>query len=109
MKMRLPLAGALIGALMSSVAAHADFTDGTIKVGVLTDLSGPYEGNEGHGAVTAAQMAAEEFGGPIDGAKTQIISADPQNKPDVAPPSPANGSRPSMSTPSRAWSTPRWP
>ena len=93
MKARLPLArtifggallgGALAGALMLSVTARADFADNVIKVGVLTDLSGPYEGNEGHGAVTAAQMAADEFGGTLDGAKIQIISADHQNKPDI--------------------------
>ena len=64
-------------------AARADFADGTIKIGVLTDLSGPYEGNGGHGSVAGAQIAADEFGGKIDGAKIVIISADHQNKPDI--------------------------
>src|SRR5665213_1576883 len=64
-------------------AAHADFANGSIKIGVLTDLSGPYEGNGGHGSVTGAQIAADEFGDKIDGTKIEIISADHQNKPDI--------------------------
>jgi branched-chain amino acid transport system substrate-binding protein len=76
-----------LAALAASVAvsgtARADFADGTVKVGVLTDLSGPYEGNGGHGSIVGAQIAADEFGDQIDGAKIEIVSADHQNKPDV--------------------------
>lgn len=64
-------------------SANADFADGIIKVGVLTDLSGPYEGNGGHGSVVGAQIAADEFGNKIDEAKIEIVSADHQNKPDI--------------------------
>jgi branched-chain amino acid transport system substrate-binding protein len=77
------LTGALAAALAVPGAARAGFADGTIKIGVLTDLSGPYEGNAGHGSVVGAQMAADEFGDKIDGAKIVILSADHQNKPDV--------------------------
>jgi branched-chain amino acid transport system substrate-binding protein len=63
--------------------ADADIANGKIKIGVLTDLSGPYEGNGGHGSVAAAEMAAEEFGKKINGATVEIISADHQNKPDL--------------------------
>jgi branched-chain amino acid transport system substrate-binding protein len=56
---------------------------GKIKIGVLTDLSGPYEQNSGVGSVEAAKMAAEEFGDTINGVPLEIVSADHQNKPDI--------------------------
>jgi len=70
-------------ALAMTNAAHADFASGAIKIGVLTDLSGPYEGNGGHGSVVGAQIAADELGGKIDGTPIVIVSADHQNKPDI--------------------------
>ncbi len=79
----LAVIGALGGTLTFSGAAWADFANGAIKIGVLTDLSGPYEGNGGHGSVVGAQIAADEFGDKIDGTPIVIISADHQNKPDI--------------------------
>jgi branched-chain amino acid transport system substrate-binding protein len=79
----LPAIGALAGALMFSGVARADFANGAIKIGVLTDLSGPYEGNGGHGSVVGAQIAADEFGDKIDGTPIVIVSADHLNKPDI--------------------------
>lgn len=55
-----------------------------IKIGVLTDLSGPYADSGGPGSVLAAQMAVQDFGDNIRGHKIQIISGDTLNKPDVA-------------------------
>ena len=57
--------------------------DAPIRIGVLSDLSGPYSDYAGPTCVTAAQMAAEEFGGKVLGRPIQIMSADHQNKPDV--------------------------
>ncbi len=65
------------------VPAWADLPD-TIKIGVLTDESGPYADTGGRGSVIAAKMAVEDFGGTIDGHKIDIVDADTQNKPDVA-------------------------
>ena len=56
---------------------------GKVKIGVLTDLSGPYEQNSGVGSVEAAKMAAEEFGNKINGVPIEIVAADHQNKPDI--------------------------
>ena len=64
-------------------AAHADMSGGKVKIGVLTDLSGPYEQNSGSGSVEAAKMAAEEFGNKINGVQDEIVAADHQNKPDI--------------------------
>src|SRR5665213_4296426 len=77
------LAALAAAALALPGAAHADFANGSIKIGVLTDLSGPYEGNGGHGSVAGAQIAAHEFGDKIDGVPIVIISGDHQNKPDI--------------------------
>jgi branched-chain amino acid transport system substrate-binding protein len=62
-------------------AAAAD----PLKIGVLTDLTGPYSDASGPGSVTAAELALQDFGAPtVNGQKIEIISADTQNKPDVA-------------------------
>jgi branched-chain amino acid transport system substrate-binding protein len=63
--------------------AQAQISGHRVKIGVLTDLAGPYEQNSGAGSVEAAMMAAEEFGNKINGAPIEIVSADHQNKPDV--------------------------
>jgi branched-chain amino acid transport system substrate-binding protein len=47
-------------------------------------MSGQYADGNGPGSVIAAQMAAEEIGGTVAGRRIEIISADHQNKPDVA-------------------------
>jgi branched-chain amino acid transport system substrate-binding protein len=72
-----------IAAALFAGAARAEISDGKIKIGVMTDLSGPYEQNSGKGSVEAAKMAAEEFGYKINGKPIEIISADHQNKPDI--------------------------
>jgi branched-chain amino acid transport system substrate-binding protein len=69
--------------LLLASGARAEMSGGKVKIGVLTDLSGPYEQNSGIGSVEAAKMAAEEFGNKVNGVPVEIISADHQNKPDV--------------------------
>lgn len=55
-----------------------------IKIGVLNDQSGPYSDFGGIGSVEAAKMAVEDFGGTVLGKPIEIVSADHQNKPDIA-------------------------
>jgi branched-chain amino acid transport system substrate-binding protein len=64
--------------------AHAQVSGDVVKIGVLNDQSGPYADLGGKGAVMAAQMAADDFGGKVLGKPIQIVSADHQNKPDIA-------------------------
>ena len=74
----------LAAAVLLAPAAWADPL-GTIKVGVLNDMSGPYADLSGKGSVVAAQMAADDFAaeaGP-GAPKVEILSADHQNKADV--------------------------
>ncbi|MBV9632329.1 MAG: adenine glycosylase, partial [Xanthobacteraceae bacterium] len=47
--------------------AHAQIAGDKVKIGVLTDLSGAYETASGAGSVEGARMAAEEFGGKVNG------------------------------------------
>ena len=56
----------------------------TIKIGVLTDNSGLYADVAGPGATLAAKMAVEDSGLAAKGWKIEVISADHQNKPDIA-------------------------
>jgi branched-chain amino acid transport system substrate-binding protein len=59
-------------------AGQAQISDDVVKIGVLTDLSGPAATATGPGSVTAAQMAAEDFGGKVLGKPITVISADHQ-------------------------------
>jgi branched-chain amino acid transport system substrate-binding protein len=67
-----------------ALAAPAFAAAGPVRVGVLTDENGPYTDSGGVGNVTAASMAAQDFGGTVLGRKIEILQADTQNKPDVA-------------------------
>ena len=78
------LAGAIAAAsLTMPLAANANLSDDMVKIGVLSDMSGVYKALEGPGAVIAAEMAVEDFGGKVLGKPIEIVSADHQNKPDI--------------------------
>ena len=71
-------------AMLSFVTtASAEISNGTVKIGVLTDMSGPYADNVGAGSVLAAKMAVEDYGGKVNGMPIEVISADHQNKADI--------------------------
>lgn len=67
-----------------TAAAHAQMSDNVIKIGVLDDMSGVYADLAGPGSVVAAEMAVEDFGGSVNGVPIEIVSADHQNKADIA-------------------------
>ncbi len=56
--------------------------NGTLRIGVLNDMSSVYADFQGPGSVLAAQMAVEDFA-KISKRKVEVISADHQNKPDI--------------------------
>ena len=66
------------------VSAQGKLSDDVVKIGVLTDMSGVYADYGGPGAVMAAKMAVEDFGGKMFGKPIEVLSADHQNKPDIA-------------------------
>jgi branched-chain amino acid transport system substrate-binding protein len=63
---------------------RAEISDGLVKIGVLTDMSGPYAAISGAGSVLAARMAVEDFGADKKGLKVEIVEADNKNKVEVA-------------------------
>ncbi len=82
MKLRNGLLWAAL-ALLPAGTAWAQFPDDTVRIGVLTDLSGPFTDQVGLGSVTAAKLAAEDFSRDSGGLQVEILSADHQNKPDI--------------------------
>ena len=78
------LVAAAVAASPLTVAAQAKVSDNLVRIGVLTDMSGQFSHESGKGSVTAVQMAVEDFGGKVLNMPVEVISADHQNKPDVA-------------------------
>ena len=70
-----------IGALSLVTAAQAQEK---VKIGFITDMSSLYSDVEGKGGATAIQMAIDDFGGKVLGQPIELMSADHQNKPDIA-------------------------
>ena len=65
--------------------AQAQVSDGVVKIGVLTDLSGTYSDLAGKGAVLATKMAIDDFvAAEKPNFKVELVSADHQNKGDIA-------------------------
>ena len=78
------LAGTALGAAPWRGAAQGAFSDNAIRIGILNDQSGLYAEYGGQGSVEAARMAVEDMGGKIGSVPIEILSADHQNKPDIA-------------------------
>jgi branched-chain amino acid transport system substrate-binding protein len=71
-------------AAVMAVAGQAYGQEIDIKIGVMNDRSGLYADLTGEGSVVAARMAAEDFDVEGKGWKVEFVSADHQNKPDIA-------------------------
>ena len=68
-------------ALLAATAANAETQ---VKIGVMNDRSGLYADMSGEGSVVAAKLAIEDFKAAEKGLKVEVVSADHQNKADVA-------------------------
>ena len=64
-------------------ALHAQAQD-KLKIGFITDMSSLYADVEGKNGALAIQMAIDDFGGKVLGKPIELLSADHQNKPDIA-------------------------
>ena len=80
MKSVLCLAAVAAGGLLLAGPASAQ----GVKIGILNDQSGVYADYGGKYSIEAAHMAVEDFGGEVLGKKIEIVTADHQNKPDLA-------------------------
>ena len=85
MKLRkLTAALAVAGLSLAGMAAQAAGMSDVVRVGLITDMSGVYSDIDGKAGATAVQMAIDDFGGTVNGKKIELLTADHQNKPDVA-------------------------
>jgi len=73
----------VMAAFLASTSAFAQYTDGVVKIGVMSDMSSLYSDIGGAGSVAAAKLAVEDFSTAAKGIKVEIVSGDHQNKPDV--------------------------
>ncbi len=71
-------------ALGFGASASAQISGDVIKIGFITDMSGLYSDIDGAGGVEAIKMAIADMGGNINGKKIELITADHQNKADIA-------------------------
>ena len=79
------LSTALVAAAAVTVLpATAQVSDDVVKIGVIVDQTGVYSANGGPGAVRAVEMAVKDFGGKVNGKPIELVSADYQNKVDIA-------------------------
>jgi branched-chain amino acid transport system substrate-binding protein len=69
-----------VGAVLLAMPVQAQ----GVKIGILNDQSGVYADYGGKYSLEAARMAVEDFGGEVLGQKIEIVTADHQNKPDLA-------------------------
>lgn len=67
-----------------SGTAQAQISGDTVKIGHITDMSGLYADIDGSAGSEAIKMAIADFGGKVLGKPIEFISADHQNKADVA-------------------------
>lgn len=85
---RLSRGVAAVAMMLAACSAHAHepaISGGVVRIGVLTDMTGVFSDLAGAGSVTAAQMAVDDFlANAKPSFKVEMISADHQNKPDIA-------------------------
>ena len=81
---KIAAACAVAATTLFGAAAHAQISGDVIRIGIITDMSSVYADIDGPGGVEAIRMAIADMGGAINGKKIEVISADHQNKADVA-------------------------
>jgi branched-chain amino acid transport system substrate-binding protein len=70
--------------LAIALAAGAAQAEDKVKIGFITDMSSLYADVEGKYGATAIQMAIDDFGGKVNGMPIELVTADHQNKADIA-------------------------
>ncbi|SHE53000.1 amino acid/amide ABC transporter substrate-binding protein, HAAT family (TC 3.A.1.4.-) [Modicisalibacter ilicicola DSM 19980] len=69
--------------LLAPSLAQAEISGDVVKIGYLADMSGTYRDLAGQGGLEALKMAVEDFGGEVNGAPIEVLSADDRNSADV--------------------------
>jgi len=78
-----PLTAACVAAGLCFASLHAQAQD-KVKIGFITDMSSLYADVEGKNGALAIQMAIDDFGGKVLDKPIELITADHQNKADIA-------------------------
>ncbi|MFZ6871484.1 ABC transporter substrate-binding protein [Undibacterium sp. Di27W] len=83
---KLKVASLAVSAALAGLAlnANAQISGDTVKIGFITDISGLYSDIDGQGGAEAIKMAIADFGGTVLGKKIELVTADHQNKADIA-------------------------
>ncbi|WP_447773871.1 ABC transporter substrate-binding protein [Variovorax boronicumulans] len=68
----------------AALAAGAAQAQDKVKIGFITDMSSLYADVEGKNGALAIQMAIDDFGGKVNGMPIELLTADHQNKADIA-------------------------
>jgi len=74
----------VLGAAGMGLAASQAQAQDKVKIGFITDMSSLYADVEGKNGALAIQMAIDDFGGKVLGKPIELLSADHQNKADIA-------------------------
>ncbi len=82
MTAKFPLSALMVATLLFATSA-AQAQD-KVRIGFVTDMSSLYSDVDGKGGATAIQMAIDDFGGKVNGLPIELLTADHQNKADIA-------------------------
>lgn len=74
----------LVAALAIGFSAAASAQTGPIKIGFITDMSGLYADIDGPAGGEMVKWAVQDFGGKVLNRPIEVLTADHQNKADVA-------------------------
>jgi branched-chain amino acid transport system substrate-binding protein len=77
-------APAAVACALGSAALPAGAQTSGVKIGILSDFSSVYTDIGGMGNVEATRMAIEDLGGKVLGQPVEVVTADAQNKADIA-------------------------
>ncbi|QOF76613.1 ABC transporter substrate-binding protein [Variovorax sp. 38R] len=77
------LSAVFAAAALAAGTAQAQAQD-KVKIGFITDMSSLYADVEGKNGALAIQMAIDDFGGKVNGMPIELLTADHQNKADIA-------------------------
>ncbi|HYE40113.1 MAG TPA: ABC transporter substrate-binding protein [Ramlibacter sp.] len=80
----LAAAAATLALSLGSTHTLAQVTNDAVKIGFITDMSSLYADIDGKNGVEAIRMAIQDFGGKVLGKPIELVSADHQNKADIA-------------------------
>jgi len=81
---RVLIGGLTVAPLARPALIKAQSSSKPVKIGLLSDMSGPYRDVGGPGNRVATELAIADFGGSVLDRPIEVLQADDQNKPDVS-------------------------